>query len=190
MNFSDVLTEVLRISGRPDKVVDATRAINLAISFCTFKGEFKKDTVEASLPVNSTLYGATVSIASFTRFRRFKYIKPTAERFFLKELESDKIFTPKNVIQRDVYYVAGTSLTYTLGKLTPTLEVGYYTYAPTLDAITTNTYWMLDMMPFAVIDLAVARIFQTIGDDASATRYQNSGMVFFDSVKNDLSMSM
>src|SRR3990167_11022224 len=157
----------------------------MAVAFCTLKGEFKKDLVETSVTINPLLYGDTVSISSFTRYRRFKYVKPVAVRYYLTELDSDKIFIPRNAIQRDVYYVAGTSLTYTLGALAASLEVAYYSYAPTLDAVTNNTYWMLDMMPFAIIDLAVARIFQTIGDDASATRYQNSGMEFFIAAKND-----
>lgn len=190
MNFAAALAEVLRVTGRPDKVADATMAINKAISYCTLIGEFRKDTVESSIAIDPTLYGATISLASLTRFRRFKYIKPIGVRYYLKELDGDKIFTPKNSIQRDVFYVAGTSLTYTLGALATSLELAYYSYAQELDSVTNNTHWMLDMLPYAIIDLACARIFSIIGDDASAAKHEKSGMDFFLVVRRDSNMGM
>lgn len=190
MNFSTALAEVLRITGRPDKIADATLAINRAISYCTLIGEFRRDTVEASIAIDNTLYGATISLAALTRFRRFKYIKPVGVRYYLTELDGDKIFTPKNAIQRDVFYVAGTSLTYTLGSLAASLEVAYYSYAPELDAITVTTHWMLDIIPHAIIDLASAKVFSTIGDDASAAKHEKSGMDFFLAARRDANMGM
>lgn len=188
MNFSEALVEVLRITARPDKTLDGVAALNKAISFCTLQGEFQKDLVEATLAIDGTLYGDTVSLASYLRFRRFVFVKPTGTRYYLTPLSADKIFTPKDQMQPNVYYIAGTSMTYTLSALNTSLEVGYLTYAPVLDATVNKTHWMLDMMPYAIIDLACAYIFYKLGDDTAALRHEKSGMDFYHTLRRDLSI--
>ena len=189
MNFSEALAEVLRVTNRPDKSLDAILAINKAISYCTLKGEFNRDRVTATIAIDPALYGDTISLSSLTRFRRFTYVKPTAARYYLEATEGTKIFTPKNSMQPNVYYLAGTSLTYTLSNLAASLEVEYLTYPPILDATVLNTHWMLDLMPYAIIDLASARVFARCGDDASARQYEISGMDFFQTVRKDLAVN-
>ena len=188
MNLPEVLTEVLRLTNRPDKSAETVVAINKAISYCTLKGSFRRDLVEASIAISPSAYGATISLAGLTRFRRFTYVKPTAVKRYLEPIGEAQVFSPSNNTQLDRYYVAGTSLTYTLSQLTSSLEVGYLTYAPVLAVGSLETHWMLDLMPFAIIDLATARIFQSVGDDSSAKSLENSGMEFFKTAKADLSL--
>lgn len=188
MNFSEVVAEVIRITKRPDKTADIGIAINKALTYCTLKGSFDRDTVEASLPVTDPLaYGGTLDISTFTRFRRFTYIKPTAKKYYLQPLAADKIFTPKNNMQPNKYYIVGQTLTYTLSELTTVLEVGYLTYPLTVDASVNTTHWMMDMMPYAIIDLAAAYVFAGIGDDASANKHQVFGMEQYLTLRKDLS---
>jgi len=188
MNFSEVLAHVLRITSRPDKAVDAALAINKAVSYCTFLGNFRADLVESSLAIDPNLYGDTISIAPLTRFRKFTYVKPTAQRYYLNKVHESKIFTPKNNIQPNSYYVAGTSMTYVLAELTAILEVGYLTYPTPLDSVTNTAHWMLDQIPYAIIDLASAYVFTTIGDDASARKYEISGLDLFKALRRDLAL--
>lgn len=186
MNFSEIATEVQRITKRPDKAVETAMAINKAISYCTLKGSFRKDIVEASIAVDATLYGDTISLASLTRFRRFTYVKPTGTKYYLKPISEEQVFVPKNQMQPNVYYIAGTSLTYTLSNLTTSLEVAYLTYPAVLSG--TNTHWMLDIMPYAIIDLAAAYLFSAIGDDTSARIHEARGMEFFLTVRKDFAL--
>lgn len=165
MNFSQVVQAVLDITKRPDKLAEAERAVNAALSFFCLKEKFQQDLIEDSIAISPTLYGDTISLASLTRFRHFKYIKTPGTLGYLNRLGSDKIFTPGGAMQRNCYYVAGTNLTYILSTLAATLEVGYYTYPATLSG--TQTHWLLDMIPQAVIDQAASKIFQLIGDDSS-----------------------
>lgn len=188
MNFSEIHAEVIRKTKRPDKVDEINIAINKAVSFLTLKGDFRRDLVEGTLNIDATLYGDTVSISSFTRFRKFQFLKPTGVRYYLTPIAPEKIFTPKDQVQPNRYYVAGTSLTYTLSALAPSLEYGYLQYAQVLDSITNNTHWMFDIMPYAIIDLASARVFASIGDDASAIRHEKMGMDFFIAVRQDVSV--
>lgn len=186
MNFPEVLAEVLRITVRPDKSVEAALAINKAITYMTLKGEFPQDMVEGSLAIDPTLYGDTVDISALARFRKFSYLKPTAVQYYLTKLDPDKIFTPKNKTQPNVYYTAGQNLTYTLSALTSSLEYGYFAYPPILDSTTNKTHWMLTSIPYAVIDLAASLVFAGIGDDASARKHEISGMDMYRTFRSDL----
>lgn len=186
MIFSEIQTEIMRITSRPDKGDDTISAINRAVNRLTLKGDFAQDLVEGSLSVNAALYGATVSLTSLTRFRKFRYLKPTGVKYYLTPLPPEKIFTPKNAVQPNKYYIAGTSLTYTLGALTPTLEYGYFTYPIQLDAVTNNTHWMFNVIPFAVIDLAASVVFNTIGDEVSSKKFESSAMDLYNTYKSDV----
>lgn len=165
MNFADVVSAVIGITKRPDKQQETERAVNAALSFFCLKEKFPLDLVEGSLSINATFYGDTVSIASLTRFRSFKYLKIRGAKGYLTKLEPEQIFTPGGITQTNVYYIAGQNLTYILRTLTDTLDYGYLQYPSVLTG--TNTHWLLDMQPHCVIDKAAAIIFKSIGDDAS-----------------------
>lgn len=188
MNFAEVVTAVTGIVKRPDKVAEIERAINASLSDCTVRASFAYDLVETSIPVDPTLYGDTIifnnlTVPVVTRFRKFKYVKPTAVQYYLDPIGADKIFTPGGNTQRNKYYVAGNSLTYVLGALTTALEIGYYQYAPVLK--NAEEYWMLDLMPNTIIDLAAARIFRSIGDETSFRAFLATGMDSFKLNRND-----
>ena len=191
MNFGEAVAEVMGITARPDKGVEIASALNAAISLFSTKVNWSKDLVESSLVINPASYGETLVFDNVsptplvTRFRKFKYVKPAGVLRYLLPIGCDKIFTPGEFTQKDVYYVGGNSITYLLKELASSLEIGYYQFPPLLDATTVNTYWMLDLMPYAVIDKACARIFRSIGDDTSARNYEASALEFFNAAKRD-----
>lgn len=165
MNFNQVVQAVLDITKRPDKQVETERAVNAALSFFCLKEKFQQDLIETSISISPTLYGDTISISALANFRHFKYIKTPGSLSYLNRLGSDKIFTPSGIMQSNCYYVAGSNLTYILSTLATSLEVGYYVYPSLLSG--TQTHWLIDMTPQAVIDQAASKIFQIIGDDNS-----------------------
>lgn len=186
MNLTNAVNEVLLITKRPDKRVETIAQINRALSFFTLKADFSKDLVESSLTLDPTLYGQSISLSALTRFRKFKYIKPTNERYYLTEADPTNIFTPTGQIQPNRFFVSASSLTITLSKLSPSLQIGYYTYAPVLTEVTNfDTHWMLDMIPYAVIEKATAKIFQIVGDETSARFYEGSAMELFLTARRD-----
>lgn len=180
MNFNEVTSEVLNITARPDRMLEIESRVNASLSRCVLKASFAQDLVEATLPTDPTVYGETYDFsADVVRFRKFKYVKPTGFPRYLTPIDSTQLFQPGGTMQRDKYYVAGLNLTYTLFDLAPSLEVGYYQYAPTLDATVNTTHWLLDLNPWCIIDLASAAIFRSIGDDTSAQVYEKSGTESF-----------
>jgi hypothetical protein len=191
MDFPTARNEVLIITARPDRTAEIDSALNWAISYCCLKSNFAYDLVESSITVDPASYGATIQFNNVlvappvTRFRKFKYVKPSGARRYLKPTGSEQIFQPGAYMQKDCYYVAGDNLTYILSSLTPSLEIAYYQYPPILDAITNPNFWLLDMTPWAVIDLAAARIFRSIGDDESMRQYQGMGEELLKTARRD-----
>jgi len=186
MNLTEVKTEILRLVARPEKHVDAIAAVNKVLSFLTLKGEFPQDVVESTLAISSTLSADTIALTSLVGFRRFVYIKPTGARYYLTPIGPEQVFTPGGKIQQNRYYIAGTNLTYTLSALNSSLEIGYLQAAPVLTEVTgSDTHWMLVNCPYAIIDLAASKVYRQIGDDASADRYEISGMQLFNAYLAD-----
>lgn len=182
MNFNEAVAEVIAMTSRPDKATAISSAINAVLSLCTMKASFARDLVETTIAVDPTLYGDTIQFNNalptplVTRFRKFKYVKASGVRNYLRQISPDQIFSPGNAIQRDIYYVGGDNFTYVLSDLTPTLEIGYYQYPEILTGTTgKNDHWMLELMPWTIIELAAARIFKSIGDDTSFRVYQATG---------------
>jgi hypothetical protein len=184
MNFAEVVLAVIGITKRPDKQAETERAVNAALSYFCLKEKFDKDLIEGSLTINASLYGDTISLASLTRFRHFKYIKVPGKLSYLKKIGSDQIFTPGGSMQKNCYYVAGTNLTYILSSLAPSLEIGYYSYPATLSG--SQTHWLLEANPHCVIDKAAADIFKSIGDDASFRIHAALAVDAYDVVVRDL----
>ena len=191
MTFAEILAEVLTITARPDRETEIASAINAVLSRCVLKTNFARDLVETTINIDPTLYGSTIDFSSLvTRFRKFKYVKVTGVRGYLHPIDSDKVFTPGGILQNNRYYVAGLNLTYMISTLSPTLEIGYYQYAAKQNELTVPTHWMFDLAPWAIIDLASARIFRSIGDDTSAAQYEKSGIEFYDIAKRDFADSI
>lgn len=187
MNFAEAVAQVLSITKRPDKDADAQLAVNAAISYFTLKGTFPKDLTETSLTIDSTVYGDTLDLSLLlTRFRRFKYVKAPGVQGYLKYLDSDKIFTPSGYTQKNVYYIAGSNMTYILSALAASLEVGYYQYAPNLSG--TDTHWLLDISPSMILDKAAARVFRAIGDDSSFRLHEGYAADAYKVLQNDLAL--
>lgn len=195
MNFNDLVTEIRGITARPDKTTEIVHALNSVLSLCSIKANFAKDLVETSIPISPTLYGDTIqfddpALPYVSRFRKFKYVKPAGEKRYLMPIGADKLFTPENVVQLDRYYIAGNNFTYTLSKLNTSLEVGYFQYPPVFAETNTTSYWMFDLMPAALVDLACARIFRSIGDDASSRMHQESGEAIYKAARRDFEDSI
>lgn len=175
MNTTEAIAEVRSSTKRPDKDTEALSAINQAISTCTMRDNWARDLVEDSITIDGTEYAQVIDISTLTtRFRKWKYLRPTSQRQFLVRADPTQIYSPSGSIQRNRYVQAGDNLTIVLANLDDSLEVGYYQYAPVLtESEGNNEHWMLDLMPYVIINFAKAAIFESIGDDASAKKFND-----------------
>lgn len=181
MTPQEAIATIVDISKRPDKETKALEGINRAITRFSSLANWKKDLVEDSITIDSTVYGDTIDFSTlFPKFKKFKYIKPYGQRQYLRLTEPEHILVPRGTIQPNKYYTAGSTLTYTLSTLTSALDVGVYNYPTFVTLDDEDTWhWMLTLMPFALIDYSVAHIFQSIGDDNSMKFYLGSAQEAF-----------
>lgn len=168
MNFTDAVAEIVTSSGRPDKIALARRKLNAAIVFFSLDSSFKRDYKEQQVTTDANEYTQAFALSELTRFRRFHYMKIGGTKLFLTVLPDSELFKCCDVKGR--YYHVGDNVNINLQQLTSYLDVGYFQYPTTLtDTAGNNTYWMLDMYPYMLIDYALADVFKEIGDEKSFT---------------------
>lgn len=170
MNFTDVSKEVLSIVRRPDKIRDIAREINSAVRFFCTDSNFIRDVEESSIVLDPAEYSQSIPYASFTRFRKMQYLKVGGTSVYLDEIKGHKKLSASCLVNK--YYIIGSGIRVNLGKLAATLDAGYYQYPPELSAAQ-ETFWLLDLQPYMVIDRAAAMIFTNIGDDPSGKHHMN-----------------
>lgn len=166
MNFTEAVAEVLRIVKRPDKVTDIRREVNAAVNFFSVDSDFPRDLQEILQPITASEYTQAIALSTFTRFRKFRYIKRAGTREFLRRLNDSDLFDTKCDL-RDRYYIAGTNVNISMTKLASNLDIGWYQYPPVLTDAAPN-YWMLEGNWNAVVNKAASVIFANIGEDSSA----------------------
>lgn len=169
MNFTQVVSEVISITKRPDKVSDIRREVNSAINFCCIGTDFARDILEATISIDPTLYTQNVLLSTLTRFRKFKYVRPPGASLYIKALDPDHVFN-NGCETLNTYYVAGDQIVFKLGALSATLLIGYFRYPPTLSD-SSSSFWLLDVSPYMIINKAASSVFGNIGDDASAKKH-------------------
>lgn len=192
MNFSDIVTEVMSIVKRPDKLVEVRSAVNATVQYCATTCDLARDLVEEVKTIDPALYAQSLALSGFPRFRKFRYIKPSNRNSYIDPLSPDKIFVRKttplgqvaDIESLDKYYIAGDSLVFKLCKTAPSLIVGYYKYPPVLTL--SDTFWSMESMPYVIIEGAIARSFRLLGDDASADRYQGQFLQGYNLATKDL----
>lgn len=185
MNFTEAVDAVLAEVKRPDKIATIRREVNAAINFCSVEGNFAFDRTEQTVAIDATVYAQSILLSTFIRFRKIDCIRPPTRRCYITHLDPSKIFN-KGEEELDKYYIAGTQINFKLSQLSSSLLVAYFSYPPILtDTAGNNTFWMLDMSPFMIIDKACASVFTSIGDNKSAADHMNKFGIAFTSAKRD-----
>lgn len=183
MNFTEAVAEVVSITKRPDKLADIQREVNAAINFCCIEGNFARDLQEDSYVVDNTLYAQSLPLSTFTRWRKFAYIKPPACKGYVEQRDPSRIFE-NHKEAADVYYVVGDEVKFKLCKLTATLLIGHFRYPPTLTDIA-PTFWLLDVSPYMIIAKAAGAIFSDVGNTTEAASHLGTFNTLFSSAQRD-----
>lgn len=183
MNFIEVVTEVSRLTKRPDLVADIQRAVNAAVSFCCIEASFARDLSEDSYAIDANMYAQSLPLSTFPRWRKFAYIKPPACNEYIKQLDPARIFENHREAT-DVYYVVGDEVKFKLCKLSSSLLIGYFRYPPVLTNVA-PTFWLLDISPYMIIDKAASAIFSQVGNTTEAAKHEQMFMVAFTSCVRD-----
>ena len=170
MIFTEVVNEVLSIIKRPDKILDVRRQVNAAVNFFCADTDFKRDVAEILLPISAVDYSQLISYTQLPMYRKLQYIKRAGTYEYLEPISPAKM--PLLNCSTDKYYEAGTGIRINQKRLASAMDIGYWKFPPTLtDATNNNSFWLLELAPYMVIDRAAGMIFTNIGDDASSRQH-------------------
>lgn len=183
MDFTEVVAEVVAVTKRPDKVAEARQQVNAALNFFCCEANFLRDLVETSEAISSSVYSQSLSLSLFARFRKVCWMRVEDTDCFLDPLDITAVKKNKND-WGNRFYVAGNLLIFQTKVLGSAMEIGYFTYPPTLTDASPD-FWLLEASPYMIIDKAAAKIFASIGDDASARMKEADARVAFLSAKED-----
>lgn len=177
MNFTQIVAEIIATTKRPDKVSVARREVNAAVSLFAQDGDWESTFSEALVPINPAEYTQAIALSLFPLHRKFKYIRRAGTTQYLKPLDMNNL-AQSNCDMRDKYYRAGTNLNISMVNLASNLDIGWYAYAPILtDA--SPTYWLLEGAWGAVLNTAMGKVLEDIGDPTTAARYKNDGAMYW-----------
>lgn len=183
MNFTQAVAEVVSITARPDKLADIKRNVNSAINFCCIEGNFVRDLVEDSYVIDPGLTAQSLPLSDFLRWRKFAYIKAPASKHYVTNRDPSKIFE-SNKEAKDVYYVVGDEVKFSLCNVSPSLLIGHFTYPPTLTDLA-PTHWLLEVSPYMIIHKAAAALFSDVGNTTETTKHEGLFATMFLSACRD-----
>jgi hypothetical protein len=186
MQFSEMTQWIIETTKRADKITDIKNAINAAIENFSLSANFAKDLVEFTHTfVDNTTYVQALSLSSvFTRYRSMKYLRQTGRYEYIKWTDPQNIFDG-SCEQLNTWYQSGNNIILKRSVLVATLEVGYYQY-PTRLSLSTDTHWMMDVIPTTIHDKAAARVFYVIGENADADKFEKMARDDFQEKKERL----
>lgn len=191
MNLLQAKQAVIEITARPDKALAIVRAINHRIRLYSSVLNSPRDLQESVEDINMLGTIFTLPLSTFPGFRKFSYIKPSNRGVYIEPIDPAKIFTKSASCQqeqRDRYYIAGEQVRLSLKQGSPSLFVGWYSY-PSVLTLDTDTNWLMEADPYAVIEGAAAAIFKEIGDDASAQLHEGMYRTYSEVLMNSFGRS-
>lgn len=188
MLFAAAVIEVMDSIKRPDKINVVRRKLNAAISFYSLDNEFARDFQEQTVAVTATVYSQAIALSALTRYRKLKYIKRTGTKNYLSVVSDHDILTKCDMC--DKYYIVGDSININNRDLTANMDLGYYKYPPILtESTNSDSYWLLDVAPFMIIDRAIGEIMRDIGDERSMQTHFQSAKESYMAARKDLGIS-
>jgi len=70
MNFTEIVTEIISMTKRPDKINDIRREVNAAILYYSTEHDYRRDLVETTIAITHAGFEVIVDIGLLTRFRK------------------------------------------------------------------------------------------------------------------------
>lgn len=177
MNFTEIVAKVIDTTKREDKMLVARREVNAALVSFSSDYDFPRDIEELLVTISGVDYTQAIAYAVLPRLRKFQYIRRGGTQQYLSALDPAKQFR-SDCDLRDKYYLIGSGVRISMTALSPTLDVGFWQYPPTLTDAAPD-HWMLEGNWPAIMNRAIAKIFADIGDDASSSKHERYAVADF-----------
>lgn len=181
MTYAEILAEVTTLTDRPDMASEIATMIKAATLRMHHSDYYSRDLTSATIDLGSEGYAFSFSAgATFTRYRALHYLRKydnatATAGALLKNLDLGKdakgLFDAYGVEKNDVWYNAGANIVLRSSSSLRYLLAGWY-QNPITDTATYSS-WIADLVPHAIIFDACSLIFQTIGQQDQARKYDN-----------------
>lgn len=180
--LAELLTDVYKITKRPDLVDMTTLAVKSATLKAHHSDFYPKDLFETAIQWNPVAYTQSLDYKAivpkwraFKYLRKFDYTTPPGEAGKFFEIITPEEVLDKYQIQReDVCYLAGAQLEIKSSTEDEYMLLGCYVHPTITDAGYSS--WVADEYPFAIIYAAAADVFKQIGFDEQAARIDRQVM--------------
>jgi len=182
--YNSLSTAVYDITKRPDLIQETILAIRKATMKLHMAELWKNDIAQVYPLVTAGVgdtysyrYTLTLNAATvFPRFRRVAFIKeynatPLGYEIDFKELDMASLLDNYQLEKVNYWTQAGMGATIRSSKALTQVRVGYYRY-PDINPITFES-WIANQFPDAIIEEAIASIFEAVGKIDEARSYRN-----------------
>lgn len=166
MNFTDICSNIVLLTKRPDKLASIRKEVNAAVLMFSKEKDYPRDMEEQPFTLPIPGYATAVPLSDLVRFRKIAYIRISNTLHYATKLDG---MPSKQCDMRDKWYYSGTTLKVSLSAHANSLDIGYFQYPPVLTDAAPD-YWMLDGNWETIQEQALSVIWNDIGD-AQAAQY-------------------
>ena len=175
MTFTDLLSEVYTLTGRPDRTAETSSAIKAATLKAHQSDYFYKDIFETGVVLDSAAFEVDIEYRTLVpRFRAMKYLRKydltnSAVGTFLELIPPENVLDYFKIQKQDVYYLAGAMMHVNSSTQESAYLMGCYLHPD----ISNFNSWIATDHPYAIIYDAAATVFKAIGKDEEAAAFRN-----------------
>lgn len=177
MNFSELVSEVMQRTARPDMTTQTESAVKAATLKAHNSGFYYNDLVELAVQFDAPRTIQTFDPSDVSSYyRRVKYMRiwngdvDGQAGEFLEHINTEAALDPYGYLRLNVFYMAGKFLQIRTRVELDKILFGFYRY-PDITDISFSS-WIADEVPYAIIWEAARTIFLQIGYQEQASNMQ------------------
>lgn len=194
MNYTEIFTEVVGITNRPDRQAETALAIRSATlamhGYFMFPRDLATVTISSGIAVNSndvTLDQPT-ELPGLRGLSSIQRLDSQGSPIILPKIEivelSDALDPIYNTPKDNIAYQAGSSVRVLCNAGITALRVSYFKM-PTVLPVDQYSSWIADVYADGIITLAAAKVFKILGDDRWRTFDQMANVECKDHLRNN-----
>lgn len=183
--LTDILTDVYKLTSRPDLIVETTLAVKQATLSAHRSEKYRRDIQESLIPCGKPSNGSAIYQLDiptyFPNYRQFAYLRPydsvtqSASSIVLGPdsfIAPDAIMDPYNEQRVNVAYTAGNNVNIILEAAYDSFLCGYYKN-PIVNPDANYESWIARDFPTLIVMDAAMRIFNDIEMPEAATKLKD-----------------
>lgn len=179
MTLNEIVTQVVELTSRPDKIDMIRREVRAAILQVHSTASYPRDRVEEIFELNETALKVKLTLPP--RFKKFELlggvdafgspIRLTTTNNQYTRVDPSGIFENSLHDNTDFYYVAGAAFVISSSKPID----GVYTIYRVSPEVADNDLetWIMEEQPSLITDLALSRVYSPLGRNTLASAARN-----------------